>query len=499
MGKIQIDSKSQRLSKSKVVLGLQCEKALYLTIHKRELAGEVSESQQMIFDQGHEVGIFAQKQFPDGVLVDAAFNETKKALEQTKKAIESGALAIIEATFEHENVLVKVDILHRKSAKAAWEIFEVKSSTGVKEVYLQDASVQLWVVRNAGLKVKKISIQHINNKCTYPNLDDLFATVDVTEECEELQSEIPKIVSRLQKMLKGSEPKISIGAHCSDPYPCAFQAHCFSKCKIPEISVFDIPSLKTELKWELYNAGKADLRTLDVEDFNVTQRRMIECTVAKKRFVDSSSILKEIKKWEYPMSFLDFETIAFAIPRYEGVKAYQQIPFQFSCHIKDSAKAKLKHVEYLHADGTDPREQLSKALAQLIPETSSVIAYNISFEKTVLLKLSDEFPKFSKKLKSIAERLVDPLPLFRKFVYDPGFCGSFSIKTVAPAILGKSASYEDLVLGDGSAAQCAFLEMIHADTTKVRKKELADSLIEYCTKDTMGMVQLVEWMFEVAK
>ncbi len=484
-----------RLSKSKIVLGLQCEKALYLTVHQPALAGETSDSQQMIFDQGTEVGIYAQKLFSGGVTVDAPYNDSKLALLQTVAAIESGALHIYEATFEYKDVLVKVDILTRSSTKAAWEIVEVKSSTQAKEVHIQDAAIQMWVVRNAGLKVKSASILHINNQCVFPDLETLFTRADVTKDAEELQKIIPKTIGSFQKLIADkSEPNKDIGPHCDDPYECSFKDHCWSQENIPELSVFDIPRLSTKKKWEFFNSGLLGLGSVDVTDFNDTQRRMIECSTSGKRFVDKAGIHKEIKGWKYPLSFLDFETIAYAIPRYIGVKPYQQLPFQFSCHIQKTNKSKLDHSEYLHTEDSDPRESIARALVELIPASGSVVAYNMGFEKQVLLALARQFPKLSKALKSHADRLVDPLIIFREHVYDPEFKGSFSIKAVAPAILGAGASYEGMSVGDGTQAQVAFLEMILATTPVPRKEALKKGLLEYCQKDTLGMVELVWWL-----
>src|SRR4051812_24869815 len=100
----------------------------------------------MIFDQGHLVGLEAQKYFPGGVLIDAPYTNLDLAIEQTKAAIAANALHIYEATFKHEDVLVQVDILTRASPKSAWEIVEVKSAASLKDVYIQDAAIQRWVL-----------------------------------------------------------------------------------------------------------------------------------------------------------------------------------------------------------------------------------------------------------------------------------------------------------------------------------------------------------------
>jgi len=491
---------ARRLSKSKFVLGLQCEKALYLTVHSPELAGEVSDGQQMIFDNGHLVGTEAQKRFPGGVVVDAAYDETDKALQQTQDAIAQGALAIFEATFQHEGVLVKIDVLHRKSVKAAWQIKEVKSSTSVKDVYLQDAAIQLWVARANLSKVDTVSIMVINNQCVYPKLDELFNTTDVTIEAEAIMKDVPRLVKHFQKVLGEEEaPETEISPHCKDPYPCAFQDHCWVAKKVPKPSAFDLPNIRSVKAWKLYGEGKVDLKKLDPEDFTDLQARMIEATISGKRFIDAKGIAKELKGWKYPLSFLDFETISFPIPRYDGTRPFQHLPFQFSCHIQGKPKGKVEHVEYLHLTNTDPREAVAKALVDLVPKEGSVVAYWKSVEGGVLKNLAELFPKYAKDLLAIRDRLVDPQPIFRSHVLDPEFHGSFSLKDVAPAILGEDASYTDMEVADGSAAQAGYMLLIGLPGSKAAEREkVRQDLIDYCTKDTLGMVRLVEWLYKSA-
>ena len=163
-----------------------------------------------------------------------------------------------------------------------------------------------------------------------------------------------------------------------------------------------------------------------------------------------------------------------------------------------SPTGKLEHRDYLHEEDSDPREAVSAALAASVPTEGSIVAYNMAFESGVLRKLAEQFPKYRKALLGMVSRLVDPLPVFREHVYHPAFRGSFSIKAVAPALLGNAASYEELEVGDGSAAQAAYLEMIHSKTSRTRKAELRRHLERYCKKDTQGMVDLVKWLFDKA-
>ncbi len=485
------------LSKSRVTKGLQCAKALYLSIHHPELADPVGEGRQAIFDQGNRVGIEAQKRYPDGVLIDFPPKELSKAIAETKKQIEAGARVLFEATFVHLGVLVRVDILHRKDLSAPWQIEEVKSTARVKDQHLQDAAVQAWVLRGAGLQVEQVSIVHLNSQCVFPNLSDLFVLADVTTQVMEIEKSVPALISDLQRDLKKSKPpRVDIGPHCDSPYECEFKSHCWAEKKIPDFSVFDVPGLTADRKWALYQEGKVELVQLShvQEGLGPRQKRMIEVTLSGQRQVDADAIQKELSEWHYPLHFLDFETTAPAVPRFDGTHPFDNVPFQFSCHVQMNAEGPLLHSEYLHDSSSDPRQGLLNALLASIGPSGSVVAYFQSFERRCLLDLAKHFPEHAEALTAIAERLVDPLPIFRASVYDREFRGSFSMKSVAPALLGQEMSYDGMVVGNGVEAQVAFDELISDSTSQERKKELRAAMLEYCRKDTLAMVHLVEWL-----
>jgi len=467
---------------------------LYLSVKHPELTPPTPPSLQAIFDQGHDVGREAQKRFPNGVLIEAEAYDAQKGFEATIKAIKEGANTIYEATFIHENVQARLDILHRKNSKSAWELIEVKSGTSVEEVHLKDIAIQLWVATGAGIQIKTASLMHINNKCTFPNLKDLFLIQDVTKELKPHLEDVPNKIREVRKMLqKDKAPKIDIGPHCSDPYGCPYINHCWSH--IPEFSVFDLPRIGKKA-WELYNNGITELNDEKLLKpnwkINDSHKRIIEIQKSKKRWIDKIEIKKELREWIEPLSYLDFETVGFAIPRYKGTRPYQQIPFQFSVQIP--TRGELKNIDYLHTDSTDPRPPLIEALIAAIPKKGSVVSYNKGFEAARINEMADAFPKYKKQLIEIIERLVDPLPIFRSAVYDDAFQGSFSIKAVAPAILGKKYSYENLEVGDGQAASQGFMDLVSGKLFESESKELISKMLIYCQQDTEAMARLVEWL-----
>lgn len=219
----------------------------------------------------------------------------------------------------------------------------------------------------------------------------------------------------------------------------------------------------------------------------------------KIRFIDKTGIKEALQSWIFPLVFLDFETINPAVPRYDGTSPYQQVPFQFSVHVLKSLDAEPVHYDYLHTESSDPRPVLIEKLLQACGDQGTVVAYFSQFESARLSELAEFSKKYALQLESIKNRLVDPLPIIRDNVYDGLFAGSFSLKKVAPALLGKSASYENMIVDNGTAAQRAFEKIINPKTDQEQRAELIDASIDYCRKDTLVMVDLVKWMFAQIK
>ncbi len=471
--------------------GIQCPKSLYLTINHPELEPPSDPSQQALFDQGHEVGIAAQKKFPGGVTITAPYFDTQAAFEQTEDAIQKGATNIYEATFSADGVTAKIDILHRESSSHPWQIIEVKSTTSVKEEHLTDVAIQSLVMDGTKHKHKDVFLMHINNQVKAPDLENLFTQVSVSAEIDSLRKTLPTKIEELKAIVSKPEtPKTEIGPHCDDPYECPFKAHCWQH--IPKQSVFELPAIGKKA-WEYYEKGIikiADPKFIPSK----SQLRRVEAVRSGVRWVDSSAIGEALSTWKWPLIYLDFETIAFAIPRYTGTRPYEQIPFQFSCLKQTKPGQKYTEAFYLHDSEKDPRAELIPRLLEALEEKGSIVAYNMGFESGCLERLAAFSPEHSKQLLAAKERLVDPLPIFRAAVYDSEFSGSFSIKHVAPAILGADRTYDGMTISDGGAAQRGFLALIGGSQSEAEREQLTKAMLAYCKKDTVEMLDLVEWL-----
>lgn len=480
------------LSKSTYVRGLQCNKSLFLYKKSPELRDETDPAQQAIFSAGTDVGILARDLFPGGK--DASSKNGipgQESIKLTQQLIDAGTKVIYEAAFQYDGVLAAVDILVRHGKK--WKFYEVKSSTEVKDVHLDDASLQLHVLSNSGLPVTDAFIVHINNQYVRKgdlNIKSLFAIQSVFSSAQSKQEEVEGKIEVFRELLnKRTEPKMDIGPHCSDPYPCDFQGHCWKH--IPENSVFDISRLGNDKKFALYNDGIVHMQDIP-EDYrlSVSQKIQVEGVLENKKRIDEKDIDGFLKKLKGPLHFLDFETFNPAVPLYDNSRPYQKITFQYSLHIQDRKKGAPRHCEFLAETGSDPRKPFIEKLLADTQGAGDVLVYNQAFEIGCLNDLARTFPKYAKAIKGLIARIKDLMvPFQSKHYYVPEMRGSYSIKAVLPALV-PSMSYENLAIKDGGMASSTF-EQLPNETAPAKIAKTRKALLDYCKMDTLAMVEVL--------
>lgn len=481
--------KTVYLSKSLYTRGLQCHKSLYLDRHRPELRAAPSPELAALWKSGHDVGDFARMLFPGGGIVPFDGLTKDEQLSKTREEIDRGTKAIYEATFSCDDVFVKADIIVRN--RGFWDLYEVKSSTSVKEHYWDDVAIQYYVLSGCGLPIHKAYLVHINNSYVREGdivPEELFVLQDITGMVKEKQSSIPETLAEMRAMLRGKMPKIDIGPHCEDPYECDFMDFCWQH--IPEDSVFSLRGRGID-PWELYRQGVIKLQDIPLDSLNLMQRMQVEYHLDRKSHADPAKIREFLEKIRYPACFLDFETFASAIPLFDGTRPYQQVPFQYSLHRIDAEGKELLHFEYLAPPGVDPRSEIAERLVNEIPEGSCVIAYNMAFEKRVLRELGEFLPRLRKRLNAITVGMIDLMePFKRRDIYHWRMNGSYSLKSVLP-VLVPGMTYEGLEISDGAMASEAYFAM-ETIADSVGLSRLRAALLEYCKQDTLGLVRLVE-------
>ena len=480
------------LSKSRFLGGLHCTLNLWYQCYNRDLASEVSPAQQAIFDMGHEVGRLATQLYPIGVLIEEDHMHHKEAVQSTLSAMKDpNVAAIYEAAFISDGVRIRVDILERLN-DGAWNLIEVKSATSVKDLYLPDVAVQYHVLTGSGLNIRTIGILHLNNQYVYDgnqlDLDGLFTFSELTAEVLDLQTEIPSQIADLKEMLAETDPpEIYPSKDCISPYKCEFWEHCTAE--MPKYWVMRLGGISQTKFNQVVEMGVEDIAQIP-ESFPLSalQSRMRVCVANREEYIDPD-LLDELMDLEYPIHFLDFETMGTAIPRYAGTRPYQTIPFQWSDHILHQ-DGTLEHQEFLSDEDKDPREEFASTLIESLGESGTIFIYT-TYEKGVLNGVIEHLPHYQEQLLAITDRFKDLYAIIRRCFYHPEFQGSFSLKSVLPAIL-PDMSYETLSIQEGGQASFEYLRMLDTATTLTEREKIKEDLLRYCGHDTLAMVRIRE-------
>ena len=481
------------LSKSRLISAWQCAKKLHLEKHHPEL-GEISDQTESVFATGHQVGAIAQQLYGTADSVEVEFNfKTMEA--ETRRLIEGGAdFPIFEATFRHENVLVRVDALIPDGD--AWRVVEVKASTSVKDYHVLDCAIQDWVLRCSGIKVTSISLAHINNQFAYAgngNYDGLLLEHDLTDEVRTLEPTVLELVAKARDAVTGPLPNVVVGMQCTSPYECQFMNHCW-----PTDAEYPVTGLKgSRAKLAEYVVrGYEDIRDVPADDISAeTQQRIHEVTCSgEPEILDGAA--RELGALPYPRYYLDFETIGPAVPIWPGTRPYAAIPIQWSCHIDDGSgdgtPDSMRHEEFLDLSGEPPMRALAEKMIDCLGDSGPVLMYT-TYERTVINGLIEMFPDLAEPLQRIIGRLYDLHPVVKASYYHPDMLGSWSIKAVMPTI-NPDMDYSKLEgIKEGTAASDGFLEAINPETDMVRKLELEEQLLRYCKFDTEAMVEIVRF------
>jgi predicted RecB family nuclease len=484
--------KAPMLSKSRFLAGLQCPLRLWFQCYNRELATPVSPSQQALFDQGNQVGRLATRIYPGGVLIEEDQLHHEEAVESTRAVLADPAVpAIFEAGFVYDSVRVRVDVLQRLRG-GRWSLVEVKSSTSAKQVHEPDVAVQCYVLSGSGLEIARAGVLHLNSEYVYDgtrlDLERLFVFSDLTEEARAQLWMVEGSVREFKEMLAGEDPpRIEPGRRCMRPHRCEFWEHCTREK--PASWVMNLSGIRQDRLEELAALGVDDIRDIP-EGFPLTavQDRMKACAASGEEFA-APELAAELADVDYPIHFLDFETVGPAVPLYAGTRPFQAIPFQWSDHILH-ANGTLEHREFLHEQAGDPRQDFCRTLVNALGGEGSIFVYT-EYEARIMTSLAEDFPWYRDRLLSSLGRMKDLCAIVRAHYYHPAFRGSFSLKSVLPAVV-PSMAYDELAIQEGNQASLEYLRMMDPSTSPEERAGIKVALLTYCGYDTLAMVRIRE-------
>lgn len=484
-----------QLSKSEYIMFLKHPAWLWLKKHDKSKLPVPDANLQATLDAGKEFESYAQKMFHDGVQL--GFNDYDEYLSlprRTEQVLANGTKTIFQGRFETDNITCICDIVDRVE-KNTLDLYEIKSSTKVKPEHYPDLAFQVVVLESAGFKIHKIAVIHVNNEYVRDGEVDFTKLSTVTDITNEVREIIEETKSNIQLALEVIKlPKLP------DPSPRYAKLGSFGEWleiykalgnEIDPYSIYNLISPSVKLIGDLEDSGISLIKDIP-EDFKLTPKQLAQIIATKnnKRVINKEKIKDFIKTLTYPLYFLDYETAMSIIPLYDGTKPYQQIPFQYSLYTIEKKGDEPKHSEYLHRNNNHPVPGLLNKLSEDIDSTGTILVWYKSFETGRNKEMAQMFPKFSKFLEDINNRVIDLMePFASRLFVDKDFFGSASIKNVLSVIV-PNLSYKKLGIQEGASAQRLWIDAIFRGKSDINKDKLFYDLIEYCKMDTLAMVEI---------
>lgn len=488
---------SKTLSKSKLKLQNQCAKLLYLEVNHPELK-QISKKDATVFIVGREVESVARSQFPNGHLVDKEKNTEKR--NQTLEFLKSFPNdPIFEASFIHDNVHIQIDVLKPKP-DGTYKAIEVKSSSKLKDEYLEDTAIQFHVVEGSGLiKISEYEVWFIN---TQSETEDIFTREPVLDLIIPMKEYVDSLRSKAQSTIDlDTAPDVSVGRHCDKPYGCPFKHLCWKAISEKPDHILHLPFLDKK-KWDLNKQGIFSFKDERFNSKDYGRPEILEAIDKGEIYINAQGILDELATWKAPYHFFDFEALMHFRSFFAGTRPYESVPIQYSLHQLMSLDQKnfSDHKEWLHDSKENPKPDLIQKLIEDLGTEGSIITYNMTYEKTRIKDLiqvcNDEDLKL--KLTAILDRFVDLMKVIEAYLYHPDFKGSFSLKVVSPTLLGhEQGGYTDSLIKSGSEISTYYIEFL-TTTDSVRKEELRQAFLKYCGYDTLNLILLTQWIKDLA-
>ena len=442
--------------------------------------------------QGQEIHRLARARFPEGVFVGDL--KAEKAISRTRDLLQDqGTRVLSEPCFKHGRCVTRADSLRRTDD--GWHLEEVKSSLGQNPAHLDDLAYTTMVMQGAGIHIREVMLTLVNKEYRHGSSEvPLLWSVDVTQDVfsraaafEALRPEIELALAaqvcpeaRLIWACRGCEFFVDqcVGKDMTDP-------------------IFEVPRVSKKKFSALLEHGVTEIVGIPA-DFELSehQRRVVDSVQAGETWV-SEKLTEAIDAWEWPLLYLDFETVSTCLPLYEGLGPYNQIPTQYSLHIRRRATDIPEHRDYLADSAEDCRREFAELLLADLGTDGNIVVYS-SFEKTILTRLQEWFDDLADPLERVKDRLVDLQAIIKNHIWDPEFRGSTSIKRTLP-VLVPEMDYSDLQIANGDHASAAFYNMAIGRISPAEQETTRADLLLYCERDTLAMVKLHDALVNVAE
>ena len=454
------------------------------------LSKQLSYEEEFRLQQSNEIKLLARDVYPGGVAVwrhDQSLERTRELL------LQEDVHTIYGGSLSDGHFTAWPDILVRRDK--GWDIVEAVAKTershDSNEV-IESLAYKTMVCQAARLAVNSVKLLVLSDTYRYGETSDkLFARYDKTEEVANTVRAFTSEELYVSKSLRGSKPEPELCRACRD---CEyFETDCIGKGV--EHSVFELPRLHISKIRKFREAGVIELKDIP-EDMQLTptQERVRKSALSGQRFI-GAGLAAALSAVEWPCSYLDFESVQLAAPAYPGMGCYETVLSQFSLHRRVKWDGELEHYDYLSSAHEEQTRELAEALIEAAGAAGSIVVYS-GYEKRCIGDLCYKYPALKPELEALNGRLFDLEKVLKEHFYDPGFRGSFSLKSVVAALLESKCSYEGLAVKDGGEANTVFAKLIRRSITDVEGAR--QDLLAYCKQDTIVMVELHNMLCEIA-
>lgn len=429
-----------------------------------------------------EVQKLARDLFPGGVEARTA-EDTRRLMDDPQ------CDTIFQAQFDTAEFHLRVHILRRAESGTAWQVVLIKSGFSVKAEYLQDLAYTLFVLRRAGVTVSNATMLILSREYRHGDpVDLLFEAVDCTRKAKDLAERFERgSAAMLTSLLGSGEPGGKLARICR---ACAyFEEDCLGRDA--EHTVFELPGLANSRLEYFAENGIVRIADIPAGVILTGRQERVRNAAVSGVSVFEPELAEALGELTWPCHYLDFETVTAALPLYPDSGCHRQLLTQFSVHHRESLDGEFTHDEFLADPSRDCERDLAEALiGALSGDDGSIFTYSV-FERTCLKALGERFPDLEPALAPIRNRMVDLLKLVGDHVYHPAFRGSYSIKSVLPALV-PDVSYAGMPIADGSTAIMKFAQMARGVITGEHVNVTRQQLLDYCRMDTYAMVRVHE-------
>lgn len=487
-----------KLSKTNFLVWRDCRHDAWFKIHRPDVynATPLSDFERSIIAAGNEIDVRARDLFPGG------FTLPRGAVAETARLVAARTPVLYQPVFETERFTTACDILVWNAQDEAYDLYEVKGSTSgdsksaKDELYTWDIGFQAEVMRQNGVPLGRLHLVRLNRDFVRHGDVDLHLLLTR----EDFGAAVDAVRDQIAAGMDKAHDELSIATQPAGPCSCLYKArgqHCRTfkehNPNVPAYSVHDITRIGSSKKKLADLIDRGVLEITDVPDtvaLSEPQAKQVRAAKSGQPIVNFDEVSAFLESLTYPISFLDYETFAAAVPRFDGYGPFHQIPFQFSLDVVAEPEGPFVHHEFLHLSAERPDVPFLNALKAALPDRGSIVVWNQAFERSINDKLAERNPGYTDWLADVDVRIVDLMEVFAQQSYvHPGFLGRTSIKYVLP-VLVPQFSYKDLAIQEGGTASLRWNEVVTGQISGVDAEAVRANLLAYCGLDSRAMLEI---------